>query len=310
MTPGEHEASSALPPSGAAALGAGHAGAMLREAREAAGASLDMIAHQLKLAPRQVKALEDGDYTLLPGRTFVRGFARNYARVVGLDPQVVIDALPGATPEGGLEAPPLHATAVKIGELPSTASGAPAWLRWTLPLVLVVAIGALVAYQYFRGNPGRPAAPDERSPASATAPGGPATPTPLENPVMSAPLATMPDRAPAEPQGAKASEPAAAPPALPSGAPATAAPGSPVAAAGAASLAVAARAASWVEVKDGTGRTLLSQTVPAGQSPSVSGVPPFDVVIGNASAVTLTLRGAPVDLDPSTRGNVARLTLR
>ena len=62
------------------------AGAALRAAREAAGLSIDDVAQQLKLAPRQVQALEDDDYARLPGRTFVRGFVRNYARFVRLDP--------------------------------------------------------------------------------------------------------------------------------------------------------------------------------------------------------------------------------
>ena len=58
------------------------AGARLRAAREAAGLSIDAVAQQLKLAPRQVRALEDDDFAQLPGRTFVRGFMRNYARLV------------------------------------------------------------------------------------------------------------------------------------------------------------------------------------------------------------------------------------
>jgi len=61
------------------------AGGMLRAAREAAGMTLDTAAQQLKLAPRQVTALEEGDFASLPGRTFVRGFLRNYARLVHVD---------------------------------------------------------------------------------------------------------------------------------------------------------------------------------------------------------------------------------
>ncbi len=60
---------------------AGNAGALLRVAREATGMSIDAVAQNLKLAPRQVKALEEGDYAHLPGRTFIRGFVRNYARL-------------------------------------------------------------------------------------------------------------------------------------------------------------------------------------------------------------------------------------
>jgi cytoskeleton protein RodZ len=63
----------------------GGPGARLRSAREHAGLSLDQVAQALKLAPRQVKALEDEDFAQLPGRTFARGFVRNYARLLGLD---------------------------------------------------------------------------------------------------------------------------------------------------------------------------------------------------------------------------------
>ena len=38
------------------------------------------------VAPRQVRAIEEDDYGRLPGRTFVRVFVRNYARLVTLDP--------------------------------------------------------------------------------------------------------------------------------------------------------------------------------------------------------------------------------
>ena len=38
----------------------------------------------------------EGNFALLPGRTFVRGFVRNYARLVGLDPESVLAALPAA----------------------------------------------------------------------------------------------------------------------------------------------------------------------------------------------------------------------
>ena len=61
------------------------AGALLRAAREGAGMTIDAVAQQLKLAPRQVRAIEEGDFSHLPGRTFVRGFIRNYARLVRLD---------------------------------------------------------------------------------------------------------------------------------------------------------------------------------------------------------------------------------
>ena len=52
----------------------GMAGALLRAARESAGMTVDAVAQHLKLAPRQVKAIEDGDFKELPGRTFIRAY--------------------------------------------------------------------------------------------------------------------------------------------------------------------------------------------------------------------------------------------
>ncbi|HVR93563.1 MAG TPA: helix-turn-helix transcriptional regulator, partial [Casimicrobiaceae bacterium] len=83
-------------------------GARLRAAREAAGLSLDQVAQQLKLAPRQVKALEEESFGELPGRTFSRGFVRNYARLLHLDAQDLLAHLPDVAQAPALESPTLH----------------------------------------------------------------------------------------------------------------------------------------------------------------------------------------------------------
>ena len=76
-----------------------------------------------------------------------------------------------------------------------------------------------------------------------------------------------------------------------------------------ASLALSFRDYSWVEVKDRNGRVLISRMNAGGTTESVTGLPPLDVVIGNASDVKLSFRGKPVDLAPHMRQNIARLTL-
>ena len=57
-------------------------GQMLRAAREAKGWKVEQVASQLKLSRRQIEALEADAFADLPGLTFVRGFVRNYARVL------------------------------------------------------------------------------------------------------------------------------------------------------------------------------------------------------------------------------------
>ena len=94
----------------------GTAGQGLRAARDSARQSVDAVAQHLKLAPRQIRALEAGAWGELPGPTFVRGFARNYARLFDLDGDAIVAALPEAI------SAPSHekvATARAIGELPA-----------------------------------------------------------------------------------------------------------------------------------------------------------------------------------------------
>lgn len=73
---------------------------------------------------------------------------------------------------------------------------------------------------------------------------------------------------------------------------------------------ILAEQSSWVLVKDAGGEVLLSRLVQPGERVTVSGTAPLQVVVGNAAAVKLWVRGQPLDLGPSTRENVARLELK
>ena len=68
-------------------------GARLRLARELRQMSVNDVAQALKLGSRQVQALENGNWQGLPGQTFVRGFVRNYARLLQIDPTPLMDQL-------------------------------------------------------------------------------------------------------------------------------------------------------------------------------------------------------------------------
>jgi len=65
-------------------------GAALAAAREAMGLSIEQVADQLKLAPRQVQAIEQGDFDALPNRAVTRGFIRAYAKAMRLDPAPLV----------------------------------------------------------------------------------------------------------------------------------------------------------------------------------------------------------------------------
>lgn len=294
-------------------------GAALKSARERAGLSLDAAAQQLKLAPRQVRALEDEDFERLPGRTFVRGFVRNYARLLHLDGDALVATLPDAAQAPGLAAPPLHSTGAVIGEVPGPHAPRAVFGRWSIPLLLVGCIVGAGAYEWYRSAATPPAQPTNVEPAaSAPAPG--TAHSELPNPLAQAPVAesaptgtreaaSPPATASAAPVESTAAGDAATEPAAQPAAAVTPAKTQPSAPADA-PLVLSYRGPSWTEVRDRGGHVVVARLFPAGSEQAIAGSAPFDLVIGNPRAVTLTYRGKAVDLVRYTRQNVARLRLQ
>ncbi|MDH4182173.1 MAG: helix-turn-helix domain-containing protein [Betaproteobacteria bacterium] len=297
------------PDAGAPPTVAASAGAWLRRSREEAGLSIDAVAQQLKLAPRQVKALEEGSFEELPGRTFVRGFVRNYARLLKLDPAAVVAALPSADDAPSLVGPAIGSTAPPMGELPASGASRGARVsRWAIPAALAAAIVIAAIYEFMRPDDTTrteskgilKTAPAEPAPA----PAGKPLPNPVagDPPAGEAPAAATPPRAPAS---SAAPVEAVAPPA-PSPAPA---PAAPAAAPGEATLVIRYKANAWTQVRDASGNTILVTNGQPDGSETVHGKPPLELVIGNAADATVTWRGQPFDLAPHTRANVARVRL-
>jgi len=286
------------------------AGSTLRSAREAAGLSVDDVALQLKLAPRQVRALEDDDFQHLPGRTFARGFARNYARFIQLDPDRVLALMPAGESAPALERPSFAAARRPMGEIPVERAAHRSFAPRVLFLLLaLVAVGAAAYYAYVHkasearreaaGVSGAESATTTiPAPQSLTAAGSTTT---LPNPVAaeSPTTATLPTGE-AAPGPAGTPDPAA----TPAGGSATAAKASDAA------LVLAFRGTSWAEVKDANGRVILQMTGGAGMTQTVTGTPPLELSLGNAPDVAVTFRGQSLDLAPFTRGVVARVALK
>lgn len=134
--------------------GATHAGAFsigtaLREAREARGETVGDVAHALKLHARQIEAIEQERFDLLPGKAFVRGFVRNYARHVGLDPEQLAARLPDASPAAhGVQSMELTPPHNARGTLPSGGESVRQSPRGVFVLLLV-AVAVLGVAWYF-----------------------------------------------------------------------------------------------------------------------------------------------------------------
>ncbi len=66
-------------------------GTSLREARLRKGLDLPAVSEATKIRSRHLKALEDEQYDVLPGQTYVRGFLKTYADYLGLDGHLYVD---------------------------------------------------------------------------------------------------------------------------------------------------------------------------------------------------------------------------
>ncbi|MEA1890703.1 MAG: DUF4115 domain-containing protein, partial [Pseudomonadota bacterium] len=59
-------------------------GKLLQIAREEKNLRPEDVAYEIRLTPSQVLALDEDDYSRMPEETYVRGYLRNYARLVGV----------------------------------------------------------------------------------------------------------------------------------------------------------------------------------------------------------------------------------
>jgi cytoskeleton protein RodZ len=261
-------------------------GTMLRMAREARGMSIPEVATALKMSPRQIEAMEGEDFSRLSGATYIRGFIRNYARLLRIDAAPVLATLAEHTP---LPLAELNAPADAGVTMPTSGKRQGKGLFAATLLALAALAVALALYfdvldlASLLNRQADSAAPSQPRIAQ------PQVAQPLPQPVAAVPSSEVVEAA------------AATMPADPSAqAPQTA---------GMRQLIFSFDGSSWVEVRDAAGRTLLSQMNAKGTTRLVEGSPPFQLVVGNASNVRLQYDDQAVDLRPHTRVEVARLTL-
>jgi len=275
-------------------------GKRLRAGREAAGLSLEQAGAQLRLAPDVIEALERDDYGRLPPPIFVRGYVRSYASELGLPADELVDAYIDAV--GGDHAPSLSRT----GGMQTQVRSGDARMRWATYLISAVLIALVALWLYNHEFH----APTEAPPTTPSAPAPqpePAVPT-AQSPAEATP-------APETDTSVVPEAPAAAPretPATTSPAPAssTATASAPAQAAAGQTLGLSFRGTCWVEVRDANGKRLLTHLAKSGEQLTVSGKAPFQVLLGNAPAVSIRLDGKPFDATPFVQGKVARFQVK
>lgn len=168
------------------------AGALLAEARARAKLDLAEISARTRIPQRHLAAIEAGEYSRLPSRTYAVGFSRSYARLLGLDEREIAEQvrldLEAGEPQG-----PQRPDRFEPGDPARVPSRRLAWFS-ALAVVLLVA-GAFTFYRtYFSPGLGPPpltapspaatqrtitSGPGSARPAAA-APSGPVVFTSLE----------------------------------------------------------------------------------------------------------------------------------
>jgi cytoskeleton protein RodZ len=287
----------------------------LAAVREQRGMGKGEVAQRLKLHPRQLDAIERGDWAALPGRAFIRGCIRSYGRLLGVTVEPLLESVGGFA-----EAEELKPTSTLARPMPRGGAfgfdgeGKGSKLPWALLGVIgVIAValffgrdGDVSKVTSWIGKTDAPSgtpspasdAAQAGAPPGALPPGTPLVPPPLI-PAPGAPAATGPGGTPA---GAPAAP--AAPVAPPVAAPAVPAVPPPP-------IRLTVKQDAWVDVRQADGKSVFIGTVKPGQPAEVKGTAPFSLTIGNADKVTLEFEGKPVDLKASTAvpNNIAKVKL-
>ncbi len=277
-------------PIAAAKAGSAAPNLRLSQARQAQNLTTADVARRLKLSVWQVEALESGQYERLPGMIFVRGFIRNYARLLKLDPEELVHEVTGLLPQPA----PLPETSPSR-EIPFPAAESWHWQRYAVAAAVIVAV--LAIYEFFFSD----------EPGTVTTQPGPvaALPPPQE------PQQAVPSKKPREAQVQQATAATELSPQI--------APASPagvsqqrerIASPDEREVRLVFEEESWVEIRDRNDQAIFSQLNQAGTTRRIRGVPPLQIVVGNAQGVRMTYDGRDIDLARHTKIDVARLTLQ
>lgn len=231
---------------------------MLRTAREDKGVSLAQAEAATMIRRSYLQALEDDEHSLLPGAVYTKGFLRNYAVYLGLDPSHVLSVYHREHPDRSQNVvAPATIRPRGTGQLITGGTVA------TLLLVVVVAVFSTYVFrqvQSFR----------QAQPSSAVAALVP-TPTPIPPTATSVPAATAT-------AAAQASPPSAATPTVnPNGAEVTA----------------TVSQDAWFSIAI-DGQRSFEGVVKAGQKQTWKGKDDVFVWTGNAGGVSIVFNGRDI----------------
>jgi len=167
----------------------GSFGSWLRQQREIRNITLREISDNTKIGLRYLEALEDDRFEVLPAPIFAKGFLREYAKYVGLDPDEVVNFY--LTAEQRHRAERGGDDASGVVPLPSSGTVAPArglpldWILLVAGIVVLALVVLGVVWLVRRGRAGGPPAGQAEPTPALMAPIPPA-PAPATTPTFAA----------------------------------------------------------------------------------------------------------------------------
>jgi len=293
----------------AAAGSATTAGALLRQARQAQGVHIAVLAASIKVTQRKLESLEADRYDELPDATFARALAQAVCRTLKVDPAPVLALLPHSS---GLR---LEHVSEGLNTPFREPTGRSAWTElshWLQPRVLApVLLLAAAALIYWLPAGSLRAMLASTPSAGASSPAAASSSVAVDAPALNdtPPPMPVPELVPAAPAVAV---PASATAASAAAAFSAASPVVEAANDGPPVLTLRARSSStWIELQDATGRLVISRLLKADETVTVDErQPPLKLKVGNAAVTDVEWRGRPLDLKAASRDNVARLELQ
>ena len=285
-------------------------GQVLQAARLVHSMSIQDVVRQLRLSAWQVIAIEEDDYSKFPGRTFLHGFIRNYAKLVQVDTVEFLHLLQQTFPPVSSQAIsyPVEGTTFTSSHKQSRSSPILVWGAVLASMLLI--------YEVYRGggeNQQTDANVEIGTMAENTTQSETEDKQAAEKTQLQLPLAIKSIDSDAvqltEEEGIaqqKNDNLLSAQQVTTQ----TVVTHKPVKN-GEGIIHFEFDEESWVEVIDAGGKKILSRINPRNTEKKVYGKPPFSLTIGNAAKVKLVYNSKPVNLTPYTNknGGVARLTL-
>ncbi len=295
-------------------------GALLRAARESQSLSVEKISSQLHLSEKQIQALEQDDFQSFGSAMLTRGFIKNYARLLSLDPEPLLEAHRKNSPQDQIQS-------ISYQSEPIVSKKAPNLKKSRVLLFGVMFILTLLGFMAYKminhktaEGEGDAVSAKQAQEAEANVavnselmPGAalPAAErtaaldgtTVTEVPLPADPEVTKPQLQKNEVNKAAEKAVDQTPEAK------TETTKSESLNANLAKAKLVLTGSSWISVQDKTGKTVFSKLAKAGTDEFVEGVPPLKFHIGNVSATQIIFNGQPVDLTANTFNNMARITL-